>query len=91
MQKTRKDAQCGGTARVEFSDMSIDNMKALLAWMRRGYARYMQVTNYKFNYASGNHEHYIINLNDQEKIDLVATVLASKKKKLAEEAKQQGK
>lgn len=89
VQKTRKDAQCGGTARVEFSDMSIDNVKALLAWMRRGYARYMQVTNYKFNYVSGNHEHYIINLNDQEKIDLVATVLASKKKKLAEAAKQQ--
>ena len=91
VQKTRKDAQYGGTARVSFGDMSIDNMKALLAWMRRGYARYVQVTDYKLNLNTYNHEHYIIKLTDQEKIDLVATLLANKKKKLAEAAKQQDK
>jgi len=91
VQKTRKDAQYGGVARVDFDNMSVDNVKALLAWMRRGYASYVQPTYYKFNYKSGNHEHYLMKLTDQEKIDLVATVLANKKKKLAEAAKQQEK
>lgn len=89
VQKTRKDAQYGGVARVDFDNMSVDNVKTLLAWMRHGYARYVQVTNYKINDNTCNHEHYLIKLTDQEKIDLVATVLANKKKKLAEAAKQQ--